>query len=79
MTRPGGSNLVNESAVEARRLADRLEVLERMNEVSREDGSSIDLGLGDSLLDVSTVDLLDQPMIRKIRDGLGLRGGNLQP
>ena len=54
MTRPGVSNsLVNESAVEARRLADRLEVLERMNEVSREDrrdnGSSIGGALGDSL------------------------------
>ena len=51
MTRPGASNsLVNESAVEARRLADRLEVLERMNEVSPEDsGSSISGGLGESL------------------------------
>ena len=51
MTRPGASNsLVSESAVEARRVADRLEVLERMNEVSREDsGSSISGGLGDSL------------------------------
>jgi hypothetical protein len=38
MTRPGVSNsLVNESAAEARRRADRLEVLERMNEDSRED------------------------------------------
>ena len=50
MTRPGASNsLVNESAVEARRLADRLEVLERMTEVSREDGGNISGGLGDSL------------------------------
>ena len=50
MTRPGASNsLVNESAAEARRLADRLEVLERMNEVTREDsGSSIGGALGDS-------------------------------
>ena len=38
MARPGASNsLVNESAVEARRRADRVEVLERMNEVGRED------------------------------------------
>ena len=54
MTRPGASNsLVNESAIEARRLADRLEVLGRMNEVSREDrrdsGNSISGPLGDSL------------------------------
>ena len=36
MTRPGASNsLVNEGAVEARRLADRLEVLESMEAVSR--------------------------------------------
>jgi hypothetical protein len=47
--RPVASNsLVNESAVEARRLADRLEVLDRMNEVSRED-SNISGALGDSL------------------------------
>ena len=51
MTRPGVSNsLVNESAVEARRLADRLEVLERMDEVSREEsGSSLSGALGESL------------------------------
>jgi hypothetical protein len=50
MTRPGASNsLVNESAAEARRLADRLEVLERMNEATQEDGgSSINGALGDS-------------------------------
>ena len=49
MTRPGVSNsLVNESAAEARRRADRLEVLERMNEDGREDrrGSG---AVGDSL------------------------------
>jgi hypothetical protein len=49
MTRPGVSNsLVNESAVEARGLAVRLEVLESMDEVSRDSGSSIDGALGDS-------------------------------
>jgi hypothetical protein len=51
MTRPGVSkSLVNKSAVEARRRADRLEVLERMSEGSRKDrrisGGS---GIGDSL------------------------------
>ena len=51
MTRPGASNsLANESAVEARRLADRLEVLERLNEVSRGDsGSGVGGGIGESL------------------------------
>ena len=50
MTRPGASNsLVNESAIEARRLADRLEVLERMSEASRD--SSISGALGGDLFD----------------------------
>jgi hypothetical protein len=36
-SRPGVSNsLVNESAVETRRLADRIEVLAQMNEIDRE-------------------------------------------
>ena len=50
-TRPGTSNsLVNESAAEARRRVDRLEVLERMNEVSREDRrNNGDGALADSL------------------------------
>ena len=43
MTRPGASNsLVNESAAEVRRRADRIEVLERMSEVNREDRGSND-------------------------------------
>jgi len=54
MSRPGASNsLVSESAVEARRRADRIEVLERMNdagrEVRRNDGGSVGDGAGDSL------------------------------
>ena len=53
-SRPGVSNsLVNESAVEARRLADRIEVLAQMNEIDREgrrnSGGSVGGGMGDPL------------------------------